>query len=368
MSVEFVFSSPASFQFIREGDGNTPSTNGSAQFGSPAGADLSGTWGKIIVTFPTGAIDTTSGTLDGTGDVDGVTVQFFTNEGDTIPAETGSYKALNGGDNDDAANSPAYLSLSKDGDAPNDGLILINPNATGVDYGPPLEITPKGGGLGEGQFDFKSLTEDGNIDGDNIVVCFGEGTLIATPQGDRAVETLAIGDLILTSDGRAVPVKWIGRQSVHKLFTPATRFCPVRISKGALAENTPQSDLVVTSDHGILVGEVMVNAGALVNGTTIARVPADALADRVTYYHVETENHDVILAAGTPAETFVDATTRRAFDNYEEYVAAFGEETRSMPVLSFPRAISRRQVPEHVRRQLAERAAALGHDDVASAA
>ncbi|PZO74546.1 MAG: type I secretion protein, partial [Mesorhizobium amorphae] len=36
-----------------------------------------------------------------------------------------------------------------------------------------------------------------------FTVCFLPGTLIATPSGTVPVETLAIGDLVLTADGNA---------------------------------------------------------------------------------------------------------------------------------------------------------------------
>ena len=41
-------------------------------------------------------------------------------------------------------------------------------------------------------------------------VCFLEGTLIATPTGPRAVETLQQGDLVVTADGQMLPVLWRG--------------------------------------------------------------------------------------------------------------------------------------------------------------
>ena len=49
-------------------------------------------------------------------------------------------------------------------------------------------------------------------------LCFLSGTTIACPDGERAVETLDIGDLVLTFDGCAVPVKWIGRQTLSPVF------------------------------------------------------------------------------------------------------------------------------------------------------
>ena len=41
-----------------------------------------------------------------------------------------------------------------------------------------------------------------------------------------------------------------------------------------------------------------VNASALVNGNTITWLDWKALGEIFTYYHVETEAHDVILANG----------------------------------------------------------------------
>ncbi|MBV6636943.1 MAG: Hint domain-containing protein, partial [Mameliella sp.] len=70
-------------------------------------------------------------------------------------------------------------------------------------------------------------------------LCFATGTEIAGPEGARPVEDLRIGDMILTADGRAVPVKWIGHQTLHKRFTPADRFAPVRVRAGALGQGLP---------------------------------------------------------------------------------------------------------------------------------
>jgi len=166
----------------------------------------------------------------------------------------------------------------------------------------------------------RTFTQD-DIDQSTFPRLLRRGTPIATPSGEVAVESLGAGDLVLTADGRTVPVKWLARQTIHKLFAPEMRFRPVRDSAGALGENVPHTDLVVTADHGLVLDGLVMQAGALVNGTTIARVPMPELEGIVTYYHIETEAHDAILGTGVPAETFVDNFTRRRFDNYTEYAA-----------------------------------------------
>ncbi|MEY8838241.1 hypothetical protein AB9K41_04260, partial [Cribrihabitans sp. XS_ASV171] len=70
-----------------------------------------------------------------------------------------------------------------------------------------------------------------------------------------------------------------------------------------------------------------------------------------TVYHVETDNHDLILAEGVPAETFIDYLGRQAFDNYREYVALYGVE-RSIPEMPRPRISTRRLVPDAIRERL----------------
>ena len=88
---------------------------------------------------------------------------------------------------------------------------------------------------------------------ETFTVCFFPGTLIATPSGERRVENLVSGDLVLiwnscrsfgTADranapqdagsARAVPIKWIGRQTVSTRFGPAERLMPVRFAAGSL--------------------------------------------------------------------------------------------------------------------------------------
>jgi hypothetical protein len=185
-------------------------------------------------------------------------------------------------------------------------------------------------------------------------MCFAAGTLIATPMGEVAVEDLTIGDLVLTATGKPVAVKWLGYQTVMSMFRPSDRLALVRITKDTLGAGVPSTDLTVTADHAILVEGVLCHAGALVNGTSIAALPRSELGASYRIYHIETESHEIILANGAPAETFIDNVSRRAFDNYAEFEALYGD-VPEMEELTYPRAMSARQVPESIRSRFAAR-------------
>jgi len=199
----------------------------------------------------------------------------------------------------------------------------------------------------------------------DLAICFLTGTMVATPAGERPVETLRIGDIVLTADNSTRTVRWIGRQSVVSAFAQPLRSYPIRIAAGALGNELPNRDLFLSPDHALLVDGVLVQAAALVNNTSITRVMHPG--ERFTYYHIETEDHALILAEGAPAETFVDNVTRRAFDNYAEYEALCGGEETTIPELELPRAKSQRQVPHATRVRLAAVAAALaGETEIAA--
>jgi hypothetical protein len=89
----------------------------------------------------------------------------------------------------------------------------------------------------------------------DATICFYPGTPIRTPDGEVAVETLQPGDLVLTHDGRSVAVNWVGRQTVSTVFTPKLRVLPIRIKAGALGDNTPTRDLLVSPDHALWSAE-----------------------------------------------------------------------------------------------------------------
>ena len=87
---------------------------------------------------------------------------------------------------------------------------------------------------------------------------FATGTTILTPDGERAIETLQPGDLVLTHDGRSTPAIWVARQTVANPRGVELGRKPVRIKAGALGPDLPNGPLTVTGDHALPFGD---NAG-----------------------------------------------------------------------------------------------------------
>ncbi len=196
-------------------------------------------------------------------------------------------------------------------------------------------------------------------------VCYMAGTAIATPDGDVAVETIKIGDVVSLSDGRAAPVTWLGIQTISTKFADKLRVLPIRIKANALGDGVPARDLLISPDHAILLGDILVQAGALVNGVSILR--ETGVPETFTYYHVEVADHSLILAENVPAETFVDNVDRMAFDNWAEHQALYGDAP-GIAEMAYPRAKAQRQVPQAVRNVLLARAQALYGKELATAA
>jgi hypothetical protein len=233
----------------------------------------------------------------------------------------------------------------------------INNALDGLDYHTTSTDTSRGGI--DDTLTIKTTDVHGGADTDTVHIdcfCFYPGTMVRTPDGEAAVETLKLGDLVKSSDGRALPVRWLGRQTISMTFADLLRVLPIRIKAGALTNNVPSRDLLVSPDHALLVNGALIQAGALVNGMSI--VQERNVPTTFTYYHVELDDHSLILAEDTPAETFVDNVDRMGFDNWAEYDALY-PEGKSITELPYPRAKSRRQVPVSTRVMLAARALEL---------
>lgn len=211
-----------------------------------------------------------------------------------------------------------------------------------------------------GQFSHITFTPSANFDLITLnsitatVNCFLEGTLIAGPDGDKAVETLQPGDTLITADGGVTEVKWVARQQMFPKFSQPEEINPVLIKAGALAENVPARDLYVTTDHAMLVDGMLITAAALVNGRSICKV-AEMPLDGFSYYHIETGVHEAILAENAAAETLYDYSERQVFDNEAEY-AELHADAPAIAEMDLPRITAPRMVPAALVQHLEERA------------
>lgn len=144
-------------------------------------------------------------------------------------------------------------------------------------------------------------------------ICFCRGTRIMTPEGEVPVESLAVGDLVVTL-GHATPRKivWIGKGNVLATRGKRGPATPVIVRRGALADGVPNQDLHVTRAHSLYIDGVLIPVEFLVNHKSILW---DDRAQEVEIYHVELESHDVLIANGAPAESYRDDGNRWLFQN-----------------------------------------------------
>jgi Ca2+-binding RTX toxin-like protein len=137
------------------------------------------------------------------------------------------------------------------------------------------------------------------------VVCFTKGANILTDAGYRPIETLEVGDLVLTEDNGFQPVRWIGQRAVPGRGNLAPIFFETGVLNGA------KRPLLVSPQHRVLVAgyqaelffgepEVLIPAKFLINGTTVREQPCA----EVTYIHIMFEQHEVIYADGQASESF----------------------------------------------------------------
>ena len=147
---------------------------------------------------------------------------------------------------------------------------------------------------------------------ENVVPCFTPGTAIATPRGERLVEDLKVSDKIITRDNGIQEIRWMGQKTLsgHELArSPNLR--PILIQKGALGNNLPEHDILVSPQHRILINnertslyfeetEVLAAAKHLTELKGVDEVGTLG----VTYVHFMFDNHEVVLSNGAWTESF----------------------------------------------------------------
>jgi|SRR5712664_1101430 len=161
--------------------------------------------------------------------------------------------------------------------------------------------------------------------------CFGRGTRILTAHGEVPVEDLANGALVMTTKG-ALPIKWVGRQTIRRNASASWHpsVVPIRVSRFAIDDQTPQRDLYLSQGHCLFIDGVLIPVKHLVNGRSIAFDDDAKMAETIEYFCVELDTHEVIFAEGTAAETFRYWGGQIAWDNLGDYQDLYGSEHEVM--------------------------------------
>lgn len=157
--------------------------------------------------------------------------------------------------------------------------------------------------------------------------CFLRGTLIATPEGERPIETLVPGDEVRTWHREIMPIQWVG---AYKWDRPHfdKELMPIRILASGIAPTIPRRNLYVSQHHALLVDGKLIEAGCLLTFRTITR--HDPESD-LEYFHIKLERHAIVIAEGLPCETMrgLNETPCMPLTEYEHTRGAVKSHLRS---------------------------------------
>jgi hypothetical protein len=132
-----------------------------------------------------------------------------------------------------------------------------------------------------------------------VHACFQKGTHLLTPEGEKPVELLRQGDLVISAKtGKSVPIKSM------LCFFGTQANCPLYcLPKDALGENKPTRDLFLSHRHRVSLDGQLRHMVCLADmGKSVPTGKA-----HIEYYHIELADcFDTVLAEGLEVETFID--------------------------------------------------------------
>ncbi len=164
-------------------------------------------------------------------------------------------------------------------------------------------------------FTIDALSENNNttVDPNITIVCFARGTLIATRDGQTAVEDITTDTEVLTAGGAYRRVRWIGSTRISSTtLHEKPHLRPIRIACDTFGKNAPSRPLYVSPQHRILLrgmdvdlmfgtNEVLVAAKYLVDGVNIT-VQDDG--SDVEYFHILFDTHEIVYSENLETESF----------------------------------------------------------------
>ncbi|TGN59716.1 Hint domain-containing protein [Paracoccus liaowanqingii] len=158
------------------------------------------------------------------------------------------------------------------------------------------------------------------------VICFTAGTLVDTPAGKVAIETLREGDLVTTRKGNR-PVQWIGKRTLDSIDLAGNpKLLPIRVPAGAFGNGLPTRDVSFSPQHRVVVrstiaermfgsAEVLVSIKQLVG---VNGIDVDGDVRSVQYLHVMLEEHEILSVEGIEAESLYPGRQAISFLNEDQ--------------------------------------------------
>jgi len=191
--------------------------------------------------------------------------------------------------------------------------------------------------------------------------CFLKGSMILTDNGYKPIESINLGDFLkIKSEYKNISrVIWIGKSHcTTKTHLPDDEAgYPVRILKDAISDGVPFKDMLITSEHCLFFDGNFVPARMLVNGRSIY---FDKSITSYDYYHIETEEHSVIMADGILTESYLDTGNRNSFSQKGNIISMGSNRNRSWDDAAAPLTVTRETV-EPLSRHIADRADKAGY-------
>ncbi|MBV0912000.1 Hint domain-containing protein [Anianabacter salinae] len=145
----------------------------------------------------------------------------------------------------------------------------------------------------------------------NFMPCFVAGTMILTPSGARAIETLKAGDLVRDIHGNDLPIVWTGGRTVtidrQKIDETDTEV-PVLVPRDHFGRGAPDRPTLVSQHHRLVIRpkaldrrRALARAKLLVDhGLALSRQTGP-----VEYRHILLDRHAVLIANGMEAESLL---------------------------------------------------------------
>ncbi|MCC5976369.1 MAG: Hint domain-containing protein [Rubellimicrobium sp.] len=179
------------------------------------------------------------------------------------------------------------------------------------------DVPPVGAELWVVSHSLEAVTGGARAPARGGVICFTPGTMILTDGGPVPVEMLSEGMLVQTKDNGCQPVLWAGRRRLSGARLVAMpHLAPVRFREGALDKGVPDTGLLVSPDHRLVLrgararalfnaDEVLVAARDLVDG---AGIDVQRGLREVTYIHIMLPRHEIVFANSVETDSFHPAS------------------------------------------------------------